>query len=239
NDRPAGITFDGSGNIFVTGESDADTSSLSSNYDIVTIKYNSNGVQQWVKTYDGIAGDDDNGVAVAIDNITGYAYVCGQCNNGSIVSKNNDIVLLQYDPAGNQMLIGTYDAAGGSDGPSGINIRGNNIYVAGSSVGNGNSQKDMVMLFYTGFNVGMSPFEMENSISVFPDPCRDFTTIHFEKQAQHHYITITDINGKVVLNTETALNEIRIETSQLAPGFYSGTIISDGESKKQFKLIVQ
>jgi uncharacterized delta-60 repeat protein len=239
NDRPADIAIDQSGNSFLIGETDVDTSSSSSNYDMVTIKYDLNGQQQWVKTYAGLAGDDDYGIAVAIDNATGYAYVTGQCNNGSILLKNNDIVTLQYDPSGQQLLIGTYNAFGKSDVPTDLAIRGNNIYVSGSSVGTGNNQKDMVMLLYSGFNVGISSNEIENTISVFPNPCSDFTEVHFTNSAQHRMISIMDMNGRIVLNQEANSELSRIETSELSPGIYLGTIISDGNSKQQFKIVVQ
>jgi hypothetical protein len=58
DDRTTGIGLDGSGNLYVTGQSDVDPTA-NYNYDIATVKYNSSGVQQWVKTYAGAANNNE------------------------------------------------------------------------------------------------------------------------------------------------------------------------------------
>ncbi|GAB4291962.1 MAG: hypothetical protein Kow0068_17220 [Marinilabiliales bacterium] len=73
DDMARGIKVDGSGNVYVTGYS----TTSSQGKDIVTIKYNSNGTQQWVETYNDEYDGDDEAFAMAIDNysniyITGY-----------------------------------------------------------------------------------------------------------------------------------------------------------------------
>jgi hypothetical protein len=63
------VATDTSGNVYVTG-----TSWNGANYDFRTIKYDANGVRQWVATHDG--GDEDQAYAVAVDG-GGNVYVTG------------------------------------------------------------------------------------------------------------------------------------------------------------------
>ena len=57
------VAVDASENVYVTGA----THTATHNYDIVTIKYDSAGVQQWASTYDGPGHGLDEGNAIAID----------------------------------------------------------------------------------------------------------------------------------------------------------------------------
>ncbi len=239
NDNPSAIVFDNSGNAFITGQTDVDPTIGTANYDIVTIKYNSLGAQQWVKTYAGPAGDDDNGVAIDIDNSTGYVYVAAQSQDGTLSAKNNDILVLQYDPAGNQHLFGIYDGTTRSDGPAGIIVTTNDLYVAGTSVGPNNNQKDMVMLLYSTFEVGISTSENTGTISVFPNPCSTFTEIHFDNTAQQRNISLVDVNGKVVFNDNSNEETVRLETDRLSKGIYFGTVSEEGKTTQHFKVVVQ
>ena len=237
NDVPFAISYDNSGNAFITGETDVDSTVGIANYDIITIKYNSGGAMQWFRTVAGTAGDDDHGVALAIDNSTGYAYVASQVQNGTLSVKNNDFLVIQYDPAGNQQLIATYDAASKSDVPSGMFLLGSDLYVTGSSTGTNNNQKDMVMLLYSTFQVGIPVNENSNSISVFPNPCSAFTEIRFTDAASRT-IMLTDMSGRVVLSHNSSESSVKLEISSLSTGVYSGTVLENGNIK-HFKLVVE
>ena len=77
------IAVDAAGNVFVTGLSSGVTRSrmppltVSTFYDVVTIKYDPNGVQQWVQRYN-LANRNDEGKSIALD-ATGDVYVTGHC----------------------------------------------------------------------------------------------------------------------------------------------------------------
>jgi uncharacterized delta-60 repeat protein len=80
NDWSNDITFDGQGNIYVTGKTDKVINGHSS--DIATIKYNSDGIQQWVVKYDAPGNKYDVGHCIIRDNlgnlvISGTSYVNG------------------------------------------------------------------------------------------------------------------------------------------------------------------
>ncbi|HET8963660.1 MAG TPA: hypothetical protein VFM99_07175, partial [Chitinophagales bacterium] len=55
-DYGAAVTVDGSGNVFVAG---ATHNTSSTTFDIVVIKYNSSGVQQWASIHNGTGSDMD------------------------------------------------------------------------------------------------------------------------------------------------------------------------------------
>jgi len=104
------IAVDGSGNVYVTGWSEI----FFEYSDYVTIKYESDGDEVWVRTYSGETQcGDDQAFAIAVD--VGNVYVTG--TNGTI----------KYDTDGNQLWVGRW---GGVD----IAVDGSdNVYVTGGS----------------------------------------------------------------------------------------------------------
>src|ERR1700755_2357992 len=70
------MVADGSGNTYVTG-----ASFTGANYDIVTIKYNSLGAQQWLVSYNGPTNASDVPSAITID-ASGNIYIAGTSNTG-------------------------------------------------------------------------------------------------------------------------------------------------------------
>jgi hypothetical protein len=68
------ITIDDNGNIYVTGASRSRVQAGSE--DMVTVKYNSNGVQQWAARYNAPSDGPDVAVKVAVD-VPGNVFVTG------------------------------------------------------------------------------------------------------------------------------------------------------------------
>ena len=136
------LVLDDSGYIYVTGNSVGS----GSGFDIVTIKYNSNGDSLWVRRYNGSANGVDEGNIIAIDNI-GNIYVAGlSANTGTGTS---DLTILKYSSNGVQLWVRNYNGPGNSsDGAKSIAFDSqNNVYVTGLSVGNGTGN-DFVTLKY-------------------------------------------------------------------------------------------
>lgn len=74
-DRAIDIAVDGSGNVYVTGDSEDQVDQHSSIPDITTIKYNRHGGAEWVRRYDGPTGRD--GAEALVLDAQGNVYVTG------------------------------------------------------------------------------------------------------------------------------------------------------------------
>jgi uncharacterized delta-60 repeat protein len=130
-DNANSVAVDGSGNVYVTGQSTGNGTNL----DYATIKYNSAGVQQWVARYNGPGHGYDSANALAIDS-SGNVYVSGQSmGNGT----SYDYATIKYNSAGVQLWVARYNGPGnGSDDARSIAVDGlGNVYVTGYSDGSG------------------------------------------------------------------------------------------------------
>jgi len=86
NDIAFGVAFDIQGNVYVTGQSDGS----GTNEDYATVKYNSFGVQQWVKRYDYSGQFGDYPQDIVVDNI-GSVFVTGQSNRDFLTVKYSQL----------------------------------------------------------------------------------------------------------------------------------------------------
>jgi uncharacterized delta-60 repeat protein len=123
--------IDGSGNIYVTGGSMGN----GTGYDFVTIKYDTEGLQQWVQRYNGPGNGDDMASSIAVDK-TGNVYVTGQSiGKGSIY----DYCTIKYNTSGDSLWVRRYNGPGNSyDSPMSIAVDDlGNSYVTGLSFGSG------------------------------------------------------------------------------------------------------
>ncbi|MCX6640613.1 MAG: SBBP repeat-containing protein [bacterium] len=126
-DYPVDIAVDGTGNVYVTGNSDSDPSPRF-NYDFATIKYNSMGVQQWVVYHNGPYNGNDYPVALALDG-DANVYVTGQSQNAS----NSDCITVKYNSNGVQQWVHGYtETQVGYPIPFSMKLdRQNNVVIAG------------------------------------------------------------------------------------------------------------
>lgn len=112
DDRGTAVAVDGSGNVYVTGRSDANANVLVEVYDIVTIKYNSAGTQQWLKAYTG-AGGQDLAERIAV-NSNGDVFIAGSTDVDATAGENMDYLALKYAADGTLTYAKTFD--GGANG---------------------------------------------------------------------------------------------------------------------------
>jgi hypothetical protein len=100
---------------------------------IVTIKYNSAGVQQWAAVYNGASSGSDQGKALALDNYRNV-YVTGW-STGS--SSNHDYMTIKYDSSGSQQWAMSYNGPGnGIDEAELIAVNDSgNVFITGYSTG--------------------------------------------------------------------------------------------------------
>ena len=127
-----GIAVDGAGNVYVTGHSIQHPGGTINERDYATIKYDSAGIQQWVRTYDGDGGGSDTALDIAVDG-AGNVYVTGQSDQGA--GHEMDYVTIKYDSAGAQQWVAKYDGpAHAGDGANALDLDGaGNVYVTGTS----------------------------------------------------------------------------------------------------------
>ena len=130
NDYASAIAVDASGNVYVTGESLGQGTGI----DYATIKYNSAGQQQWVARYNGPASADDNATAIAIDG-SGNVYVTGASSIDA--GSNYDYLTVKYDSAGQEQWVASYNGPGNAfDFAFAIAVDSSgNVYVTGESYG--------------------------------------------------------------------------------------------------------
>ena len=103
-DEVKAMVVDNSGNVYITGYS----FSAANNNDYITIKYNTNGVRQWVARYDGPGKNNDVPAAIFVDN-AGNVYVTGSSNQLTGYFINNDVATIKYSPQGVQLWVSRYD----------------------------------------------------------------------------------------------------------------------------------
>jgi uncharacterized delta-60 repeat protein len=143
-DEARAIDIDASGNVYVTGYS----AGPSNNYDIVTIKYNAAGAQQWATQFNGTANGFDEGYDIAVDG-SGNVYVTG----GTVSTTSNaNYITIKYNAAGVQQWATTYSNTTNSTASEvayalTLDASGN-IYVTGTSYANATNDHDIATVKY-------------------------------------------------------------------------------------------
>jgi uncharacterized delta-60 repeat protein len=131
NDAASKVAYDASGNVYIAGFGAGSTS-----VDYFIVKYNSAGVQQWSRTYNGTGNAVDEALDIAVD-AAGNVYVTGK----SIVTGSDfDYATIKYNTEGTLQWTAGYNGPGnGEDKATGIAVdAAGNVYVTGTSYGANN-----------------------------------------------------------------------------------------------------
>ncbi|HUM46181.1 MAG TPA: SBBP repeat-containing protein [Chitinophagales bacterium] len=128
DDSPLALSVDNSGNIFITGSSDRDSTAVL-NDDMITLKYNAAGTLQWSAKVNGTGNATDRGNGVVADN-TGGCVVTGR----TATAVDDDIITIKYSSAGTETWRTTYNRGPGNDRGQDVAADGSgNFYVTGRS----------------------------------------------------------------------------------------------------------
>lgn len=130
-DASRAIAVDAAGNVYVTGESVASTSTGA---DYLTIKYDPDGNQLWIARFDGPGHGADAAHAIAVDQ-SGNIYVTG--NSAGQGDDLSNYATIKYDNNGNQLWVTYYDGPRHAfDAARALAIDGvGHVYVTGESAG--------------------------------------------------------------------------------------------------------
>lgn len=144
SDQANAMKVDNSGNIFITGFSRSTPSTGTEDY--LTLKYNSSGVEQWNRRYNGNLNADDFAVGLIIDNV-GNVFVTGY---SARLASNYDYATFKYNGMNGDSLAGVFynGTGGGIDIAKGIDIdNSGNVYITGYSQG-GATNADFATIKY-------------------------------------------------------------------------------------------
>ncbi len=147
-DTEKDMIVDAAGNVYVTGQARALVGVT--NWDIVTIKYNTAGTQQWLASYAGAGNEDDRGNAITLDN-SGNVIITGRSIGTSQTAE--DIVTIKYDgAAGTQLWENRFDGGivGLDEGNDVAVDVANNVYVTGYSFGGSTNHNYITIKYDTG-----------------------------------------------------------------------------------------
>jgi uncharacterized delta-60 repeat protein len=175
-DKGFKLEIDGSGNVYVLGNTDSNPLFLV-NEDILLVKYSSSGVQQWVKQYNGVANlEDDPSDLCYLP--SGKIVLTGSTNN----SANDDIVTIAYNTSGTQIWLKTFvGIGGGKDEPAEIEFDNNeNLYISGKTSNGLNN--DGVLIKYNSSGTQLWSSIYDNSAWNDKGTCLDISangTVYF------------------------------------------------------------
>jgi len=228
-DDVADMVVDDQGNVYVTGTIGAEIHNPNSNY--ATIKYATDGTEEWVSIFDGAGHQWDRASALALDQ-QGNVYVTGQSVG---VNKVADFATVKYNPGGKlQWVISYSHTTNSSDQASDIVLdpRGN-VYVTGTSAIDLTDSKQTTikyrqqnlpnqsMVALTGKD--FAEYRLSQN---FPNPFNATTTIEFQvPKTDRVALTIYNALGQqiaVLLQQElpTGRYQVKWEASQAESGIY-------------------
>jgi hypothetical protein len=132
------MAIDSSNNIYIVGRIDT---TGSNNYDIVLIKCDSQGVEQWVRIWDGGASDEGN--SILIDNLN-EIYVVGM--TASYADPDGDMVIIKYNSDGIQQWNFTWGGTELDKAQAIVKDSSNNYYIAGETRSFGEVDGDAILV---------------------------------------------------------------------------------------------
>jgi uncharacterized delta-60 repeat protein len=205
------VAVDFNGNVIVGCSSYG----VSSRSDYCVIKYNPNGVQQWVSRYDGPPGNGNDFIsAIALDTVNNI-YVTGFSE--PVYSGIFDYATVKYNSSGVQQWVLRYNGPANLDDEAyGIALDKNgNVFVTGRSEGSVNDYDYATIKYSLAVGIQHTSNEILENFALdqnYPNPFNPSTKIKFAvPKSAYAKLAIYDILGREI---STLVNE------QLKPGTY-------------------
>ncbi|MBS1494584.1 MAG: T9SS type A sorting domain-containing protein [Bacteroidetes bacterium] len=162
------VSCDDSGNIFIGGTS---TITSGNNRDMVIVKYNSSGILQWSKTFDGPWHSADQTMKLLTDN-SGNVYVCGSTVDSNW---NSNLTLLKYNTNGDLQWSAIYQNIESPDNDVTNMLIDNNgyIFVTGYSLGTNGGARGIILKYNS---QGVLQWKASPPSNVLPNSVFDLVT---------------------------------------------------------------
>ena len=216
DDKAIAIAVDNNSNVLITGESDVNITSTI-NYDMVTVKYDVTGIQQWAKNFNGAANLEDNADDVAVNNAN-QIYVTGHSNKGTDALPDYDAVTMILDALGNTLWSDIYNSpSDSSDVPNLILLNGNDFYVGGSTV-EGNQMRNMMVIKYSGSPLGIQETLQNGDFQIFPNPFNN--TLHVTTNQEKALYELSNCLGEKVFEKEITSGDNLLHLPSISSGIY-------------------
>lgn len=143
------VVIDPAGGAVITGWQGG--GSLSDN-DAFVVSYSASGDTNWIWTYDGPVGSEDQGIDVAIGPSGNVYAAINTINAGS----GRDILLVKFDGAGDTVWTRTYDGSGYDDFIAAIAVSSTeDIYIAGTTENSAIALDEDILLLRFDFTGGL------------------------------------------------------------------------------------
>lgn len=144
DDHACAVAVDNDGNVFVTGSSQLAPNA--GGWDYLTIKYDGQGNQLWVRRHNGASNKDDFARALALD-AAGNVFVTGSSKDANSTLR---YLTIKYNSSGQSLWTNVYISPGQTEGDAAsIAVDGaGNAYVTGKSKGS-SSDYDFATIKYS------------------------------------------------------------------------------------------
>jgi len=231
---PKDMAVDSTGNVFVTGYS-SDSLGI---YNYATIKYDTTGVQKWVRRFASIGMSDNIPTSICIDK-SQNCYITGSFST------------MKYDSSG--ALKWTIENV---DPQSPFRYRGvkiivdkdNNIFVNSGGAGSVGSTLDILTIKYSQttnvVNPGITNIDTYKLNQNYPNPFNSSTIISYSlNKYSNTKITVFDLLGKEIATLvnekqNAGKYEVIFDGSKLSTGVYYYTLFIDGNKIDTKRLVL-
>jgi hypothetical protein len=251
---PMDVAHDANDNIYLTGYDRIQTWE----YNWITVKYDSSWAQEWEVIYDSdpIYSSNDQPQAMALDLPRGALYVTGDRENGSL----NYCMTIKYCLNPQQVGGITYTSTDSSifiNAVSGLNYEidyGDStvlsnvfshtytqpgIYNVMVVVSN-DCESDTLYATIDFTSLSISGHNISNSVTVYPNPFNEYTTVVFERDDDLPYdFELFNLTGKVVFTQQNIVaNSFKLYRGDLAKGVYFYRITSASHPSVIGKIVI-